>query len=101
MVMAVPKNWKSRFLETLCETANVRASCEKAGISRKGAYKAREKNEKFANDWDDAIEDAVDKLELAAVARAVNGSVRRRSYANRTIQHEAWRGSSHPLQTSR
>jgi len=25
----------------------------------------------------------------------------RRSYANRTIQHEAWRGSSHPLQTSR
>src|SRR5262249_54088767 len=58
-----------RLHPIIAETANVRASCEKAGISRKGAYKARGKNEKFANDWDDAIKDAVDKLELAAVAR--------------------------------
>lgn len=76
--MAVPKQWKRRFLEVLRETANVRLACTKAGVSRAGAYKARDQNRKFAEEWDEAIEDAVDAVELAAMQRAVGGVERRR-----------------------
>src|SRR5262245_35840822 len=76
--MALARNWKRRFIDTLRETANVRMSCKQAGIPRSSAYYKREKDSKFAAEWDEAIEDAVDSLELAATARAVNGLERRR-----------------------
>lgn len=62
--------WSPVFLEALRESANVSASCQKAGICRDTAYKHREKNDKFAHDWEQALEEAVDTLETVAWRRA-------------------------------
>lgn len=72
--MAASKNWKKRFLETLRETCNVRVACEKAGVGRATAYKARKHGKEFAKAWDEAIDDAVDGLEMLATKRAAEGS---------------------------
>lgn len=65
--------WKPRFIQALRNSANVRASCQAAGISRMAAYKARERSEEFAREWDEALEEAVDTLEAAAWQRARDG----------------------------
>src|SRR5262249_43111741 len=66
--------WVPAFLATLRETANVRRSCEQAGISRTEAYRHRDRDEAFKAQWDEAIEDAVDKLEDVARQRAMETS---------------------------
>jgi N-methylhydantoinase A/oxoprolinase/acetone carboxylase beta subunit len=65
--------WKPKFIEALRNSGNVRASCQMAGISRRAAYKAREKSELFAHQWDEALEEAIDTLEAAAWSRARDG----------------------------
>jgi hypothetical protein len=42
--------------------ANVRAACEIAGVSRATTYRIRAKNQTFARRWDEAIEEACDRL---------------------------------------
>ncbi len=64
--------WKPKFLVALRDSACVRDACEVAGIDRRSAYKARDKDESFAADWADALEDACDTLELALRKRAIN-----------------------------
>lgn len=66
--------WKPRFIEALRETANVRAACDIAGIARSTAYKQREEDSDFGDQWGNAMEDAVDALALEARSRAMNGS---------------------------
>jgi hypothetical protein len=43
------------------------------GVSRAALYKQRAHDDGFANLWDDAVEQGVDRLEDAAFARAVEG----------------------------
>jgi predicted MPP superfamily phosphohydrolase len=62
--------WRPIFLKVLRNTANVRAACEKAGVTRQAAYKSRNASEEFRAQWDEAIEDAVDVLEAVAQDRA-------------------------------
>ena len=64
------RNWKKPFLDTLRNSANVRAACQAAVISRQSAYEARRKDAKFAAQWDEALEDACDVLEARAWKRA-------------------------------
>ncbi len=59
------------FLEKLRNTGNVRLSCEAAGIPRSTAYYWRDKFSTFAEAWDEALEDACDKLEAEAWRRAI------------------------------
>lgn len=54
------------FVAELRNSANVRLACQKANIDRKTAYNWRKKYRGFAAAWDDALEDAVDALEIAA-----------------------------------
>ena len=84
--MALPRNWKKRFLDTMRETANVRLACHAAGIPRSSAYFRREKNKKFAAEWDEAIEEATDMLEAVALARAVKGIERKRTVTTKEIK---------------
>ena len=63
--------WRPLFLATLAQTANVRASCQKAGISREQAYNHRDKDKEFAKQWEDAMEDAIEVLEESARLRAL------------------------------
>lgn len=66
--------WKFVFLRTLRKNANVTESCRMSGISRRTAYNLREVDDKFAEQWDDAVEQALDDLEDAAWERAKAGS---------------------------
>lgn len=67
-----PKRRKT-FLETLGETANVRAAALKAGKSACGVYALRRRDAEFARAWDDALSGAMDELEAIALDRVRNG----------------------------
>ena len=66
--------WKKAFLDKLRNSGNVRAACAATNISRATAYRRREKNQKFRQQWDSAIDDAVDLLESIAWSRATDSS---------------------------
>lgn len=68
------KEWKPVFLAALRTAGNVRFACEVAGISRKAAYQWRERSAKFAGEWDDAMDEAIDMLEAQAYKRALTSS---------------------------
>jgi hypothetical protein len=68
--------WKQRFLEELARTGVVKLACLKAPISRVNAYKARQKDSAFADEWDDAIDEATDIMVAVARQRAMNGTER-------------------------
>lgn len=71
--MKFTKEKQKKFLEHLASTGNVTASAALVGMSRRGIYKHRDKNMKFAVAWEDALEDAADSLEAEARRRAVEG----------------------------
>lgn len=64
---------QDRFLKAYRESANVKASCKAAGISRQTYYNWRDHDEAFQAQLPDAKEDACDTLEFAAFERAVKG----------------------------
>ena len=67
-------DWYKPFLKVLRNTANVRAASQAAGVTRAGAYKARKHDLAFAQEWDDALDDACDLLEWVARKRAFSSS---------------------------
>ncbi len=64
---------RERFINVLRETCNVSEAARSAGIGRRTAYEWRDKDPAFAADWEDAEEEAADKLEREAWRRAVEG----------------------------
>lgn len=62
-----------KFLKILRKTANVSFSAKVIGVSRQAVYKMREQDKEFAEAWDDAIQEATDKLLKAAWNRATKG----------------------------
>lgn len=69
--------WTARrrraFLESLRSCANVSASARAAGISRREVYRQRQKDKAFREEWDHALEEALDDLEGELRRRAVEG----------------------------
>lgn len=61
----------NRFLARLRDTGNVRLSCNAAGVPRSTAYRWRDRWSTFADEWDEALEDACDILEAEAWKRAI------------------------------
>lgn len=67
-------DWAPRFLEALCETANISAACAAAGVkSRQTVYTRRDSEPDFAVAMAEALEVATDTLELEARRRAKDG----------------------------
>ena len=64
---------RQRFLEILRETANVTAACDELGFSRTSIYRWRQVDEKFRDEWEEAMNQAIDALEQAARQRALHG----------------------------
>lgn len=64
---------QQRFLKVYGETANIKASCKSAGVSRQTFYNWRDDDEAFKSQLVDADEDANDTLEYAAYDRGVLG----------------------------
>ena len=75
-VRAVPQVWKPAFLDALRRTGIVKHAVEAAGIARRTAYDARDRDEAFAKAWDDIVEDATEEMEREAVRRAAEGTVK-------------------------
>lgn len=69
-----PFDWKPVFLAALREVPVVARACGAVGIERSTAYRARDTDEAFAQAWDDAMEEGVDKVEQEAFRRAVEGT---------------------------
>lgn len=70
------KDWAEKFLTRLAATGNVSAACSFARVPRRTAYDRRERELDFAAVWDEAIETAVEVLELEARRRALEGTDR-------------------------
>lgn len=65
---------RAAFLQHLRETANVTASANAIGISRRRMYDLRDADPELAAEWDAAVEEAVDALELEMRRRALEGT---------------------------
>lgn len=66
-------DWQKLFLKALAEVPVVQYACDAAGVQRCTAYRARQADEEFAQAWEDAMEDGVDRAEQEAFRRAVIG----------------------------
>ena len=67
------KEQLTRFITHLRASANVTASARAIGASRRTLYNWRDRDEQFAAEWADALEEATDALEAEARRRAVEG----------------------------
>lgn len=61
---------QAKFLKTYRETANIKYSCQKAGINRQTFYDWRDNDEAFKAQLPDAKEDANESLEMMAFEQA-------------------------------
>ena len=60
-----------RFLDRLRNSGNIRASCDAADVPRRTVYRWRDRFVTFREEWEEALEDACDVLELEAWRRAM------------------------------
>ena len=67
------KELQQRFLEALADTGSVSTAASVAGTSRTRVYELRKADPTFAIAWQDAEENAVDRLEDEARRRALEG----------------------------
>ena len=67
---------RAAFIAALRNSGNVRASCNKAKISRRTAYNWRNRWATFAAEWAEALEDSCDVLEAEARRRGMSVSDR-------------------------
>jgi hypothetical protein len=72
-----PGKWtdkkRSEFFAVLAGTANVSTAASAIGMSRTAAYVERARNPDFAKGWTQALDVALDELELAVLERATHG----------------------------
>ena len=68
-----PFPWKPPFLAALREVPVIAHACKAVGIERSTAYRARETDLEFAEAWDDAVEEGIDRAEQEAFRRGVVG----------------------------
>ena len=65
--------WRPIFLQALALGGNVTLAAQQAGIDRATAYKNRARSREFTVAWEEALAEAVDRLEIEARRRAVTG----------------------------
>jgi hypothetical protein len=66
-------DWRPAFLKSIAKLGNVTRACKAAKIGRSTAYDMYESDPVFAKGWEEALEEAVDLLELEARRRAEKG----------------------------
>lgn len=67
------RDWKTPFLAALRTSLDVGKAAKAAHISRQNVYETRKDDPEFAKQWDDAINEALDKAEGELFRRAVKG----------------------------
>lgn len=68
------KSKEQAFVETLAETCNLTRAAAAAGVSTSSARERRKTNARFRASCAEAIASAYQRLELAVLERALNGS---------------------------
>jgi hypothetical protein len=63
---------EERFLAALAATCNVKAACAEVGLTAASAYNHRNRWQRFAERWDEALEIGYVQLEFGLVERAGN-----------------------------
>jgi len=66
-------DWKPAFLAALRELPVIAHACKAVDIERSTAWRARQNDEAFAEAWDAAMEDGIDRAEQEAFRRGVVG----------------------------
>lgn len=77
--------WARAFLSALSESGNIRLSCDAAGINRWTAYDLRSSDAEFADEWQHALDDAADLLEVEARRRAEHGVSRLKFHQGKAV----------------
>ena len=62
------------FIAALRQCGNVLDACTTSGVVRRTAYKWRTDDEVFAAAWEEALDEAADRMEQEAFRRAVEGT---------------------------
>jgi hypothetical protein len=65
-----------RFLNTLADTCNVTEACRQSRISTSTVYRRRKSDAAFRAGWVEAVGCSYQRLELALLERALNGTER-------------------------
>ncbi|MGB0889530.1 MAG: hypothetical protein ACPGWS_04530, partial [Solirubrobacterales bacterium] len=65
--------WVPKFFEELRMHGNATRAAQAAGVTRRVIYATRDRNAEFAEEWDDAVDESADNLELEAFRRAHDG----------------------------
>ena len=68
--------WSRKFLAELASTSNVAASARAAGIDRTAAYDARRSNPEFSRQWQEALCEGYDHLEMDLLHRLRTGEIK-------------------------
>ncbi len=64
------------FLKVLANTSNVRESCRQAKVTRSAVYVWRNRDEQFRAEWAEALEEGLDRVEMAGFTHAIAGDPR-------------------------
>jgi len=75
--------WRKPFLAELAATSNVAASARKGGISTARAYEARRADAVFYREWQEALCEGYDHLEMSLLQRLREGEIKPASGAKR------------------
>lgn len=78
--------WSKVFLSELAATSNVTASASKAGISTTHTYDTRRSNAEFNREWQRALCEGYDHLEMEMLHRLRTGEVKPASGAKRGVR---------------
>lgn len=70
------RKWRKPFLAELAATSNVAASARKAGICTSSAYEARRADPEFYREWQEALCEGYDHLEMNLLQRLREGEVK-------------------------
>lgn len=80
--------WRDGFIAALSRHGNVTAACDNVGINRTTAYRAREDDKAFADLWDNALNEASDRIEFEALRRAKRGTLKPVYYQGKRVGYE-------------
>jgi len=78
-------DWQLVFLDNLRATGNVSEAARSVGRRRSAVYALRRADPSFASLWEEALEDAADRLEREALRRAVEGTHEDRFFQGQAV----------------
>lgn len=78
--------WSRPFLAALAETSNVTASAKRAGITTSAAYEARRKHPEFNRQWQQALCEGYDNLEMELLRRLREGEIKPAAGAKKGVR---------------